>query len=122
MEEAIAEMEYFCEPANVANVGRLEALHFAWRNERVFRTGMLILGIACAWMSMVSLAAEPWRMGIPHAMQTFGMAGIIPALLGAIGSWNSRAGYPAYAVKAMPLMLIGGAGLIALSLIGTWLA
>ena len=122
IEEAIAEMEYFCKPANVANLGRLEALHFAWRNESVFRMGISIFGVLCTAMSIPPLMVEPWRTGIPHAMQTFGMAGVIPALWGAIGFWNSRGGYPAYAVKAMPLLLIGGAGLVALSLLGTWLA
>lgn len=122
IEEAITERKYFCEPANVANIGRLEALHFAWRNEGVFRMSILTFGILCTALSIPPLIAMPWQVGVPHAMQTFGMAGIIPALWGAIGLWNSQAGYPAYAVKAMPLMLTGGAGLIALSLLGTWLA
>ena len=122
IEEAIAEMKYFCEPANVANIGRLEALHFAWRNEGVFRRSIPTFGVLCTALSIPPLMAVPWQVGVPHAMQTFGMAGIIPALWAAIGLCNSRPGYPAYAVKAMPLMLMGGAGLIALSLLGTWLA
>ena len=122
MEEALAELRYFCEPDNLPNMGTLEALHFAWRHDRLFRISILTFGVLCAALSMPSLMAMPWRVGGPQAMQTFGMSGIIPAMFGAAGLCSSQTGYPAYAIKIGPLLLIGGAGLIALSLLGTWLA
>lgn len=122
MEEALAELKHFCEPDNLPDMGTLEALHFAWRHDRLFRMSILTFGILCTALSMSSLIALPWRVGVPQAMQTFGMSGIIPAIFGAAGLCSFQTDYPAYAIKIGPLLLKGGAGLIALSLFGTWLA
>lgn len=67
VDAALDEMEYFCEPANAAHIGRFAGLRYAWRMSPVFRTFMLVLGIPCAFMGVGSLLAEPWptRSG-PH--------------------------------------------------------
>ena len=122
MEEALAELKYFNEPANLTDMGRLEALDFAWRNDRLFRWSVLVWQNLCLLMSIPPLMVEPWRTGILHAMQNFGMSGLILGLFGAAGLCSSRTGYPAYAVKTGPLLLTVGAGFIALSLLGMWLA
>ena len=122
IEAALAELRYFNEPVNLPGMARLEALDFAWRYDRLFRWSVLVWSNLCLLMSVLPLMAEPWRNSIPHAMVAFGMTGVILALFGAAGVSSSRTGYPAYAVKTGPLLLTVGAGLIALSLLGTWLA
>ena len=121
IEEALAERSYFCEPANMRNIGRLAALHYAWRNEGVFRMCTSTFSILCAALSAVALLAQPWRTGVPHAMQTLGMAAFYPAMFGAIWFRNARHGL-AYEFRAAPLLLAAAAVLTTLGLLGTWLA
>lgn len=65
--------------------------------------------------------AQPWRDGFPHAVEILGMFGFMPALFGAIWlrhAWGERPGFPAYEVRAAPLLLTAGMGLMALGLHG----
>jgi len=79
------------------------------------------LHIPCAIIGMTELMAQPWREGLPYAMEILGMFGSMPALFGAIWlrhAWGERPGFPAYEVRAAPLLLTAGIGLVALGLHG----
>jgi len=67
IEEAIAEMKHFCEPASAAHIGRLEALEYAWTNEFVFRNCVRVISVACLVMATIMLMGLPWQLGIPRA-------------------------------------------------------
>jgi len=125
IEEALAEMKHFCEPANAANIGRLEALEYAWTNEFVFRNCVLAMSMICMVMATIMLMGSPWHLGIPHAMQVVGFTGFYPTLFGAIWLHSPRrnfGAFRAYEFRAAPILLTCGAALIAVGLLGTWLA
>ncbi len=124
IEAATAEMEYFCDPANAANIGRLEALGHAWTEEFLFRNAVLGLGLLCAIMATTELLAQPWHLGIPRAMQMLGFCGLYPTLFGVIWLCSPRSNFGlflAYQFRAAPILLAVGASLIAIGLVGTWL-
>jgi len=124
LEAAVAEMRYFREPANAANIGRLEALGYAWRKEFVFRNVVRLIGMVCTFMALVELMGQPWPLGIPRAMQMMGFSGIYPALFGAVwlcGPRSNSGRFLAYQFRAAPILLVVGAGLIAIGLFGAWL-
>lgn len=125
MEEALAEMRYFSEPANAVNIGRIEALKYAWTNEFVFRNCVLVMSMVCMVMAMIMLMGQPWQLGIPRAMQMMGFSGFYPTLFGAIWLRSPRSNcgiFLAYEFRAAPILLTCGAALIAIGLLGTWLA
>lgn len=124
IEAANKEMEYFHEPANAANIGRLEAFAYAWKTEFLFRNTCLVMGVICAFMATVMLMGQSWQSGIPHAMQIMGPSGFYPTLFGAIWLHSPRRNFGvflAYHVRAAPLLLTCGGALIAIGLLGTWL-
>jgi len=124
-EEALLEMDYFYAPANAANIGRVEAVRYAWKKHFVFRYALILWGFPCASIHILSLVIMPWQHGVPRAMEMAGVFGFVPMLFGAVWlrrAWRTPRNPPAYKGRAAPLLLIGGAGLIILGLLGTWLA
>lgn len=71
-EEALPEMDYFHAPANAANIGRVEALRYAWRRGFLLRWVLLLWGFPCATVLMLVLMTEPWQNGVPRVMQGVG--------------------------------------------------
>jgi len=124
IEAATAERKYFCEPANAANIGRLEALGYAWTNQLGFRKVVLLFGVLCTLTATLEMMGQPWPLGISRAMQAMGFLGIFPTLHGAIplhSRWSSPTTFVAYQFRAAPILLTVGASLIAIGLVGTWL-
>ena len=125
IEAANTEMDYFHNPANTMSLGRIEALAYAWKTEFLFRNSCLMMGVVCAFMAIVMLMGQPWQSGIPNAMEIMGFAGWYPTLFGTIWLRSPRRNFGmflAYEVRAAPVLLTVGVGLIAVGLLGAWLA
>lgn len=124
-EEAMSETDYFYASANAANVGRFEALSYAWRKDFMLRAVLFLWSFPCASVLMLSLMTMPLQHGVPRAMQVLGIFGTVPMLFGAVWlkhAWQAPRRHRAYEGRAAPLLLMASACLMAVGLLGTWLA
>ncbi len=120
-----AGVEHLRAPASLADISRVEALRHAWKADCFLRLFLLAIGILNAVSSIMLLVAEPWEKAVPPVLELIGELGVYPALVGAAWLLHGRWGpsrNAAYQARAALPMLAAGAGLVAVGLLGAWLA